>query len=114
MNSGCRGVFLEIASPLGPWDRHDVWPPRQDPCKGNLTERAALGRCDLRHRVQEWQISIEVFLLKPRMGMTKVRSGQIAWVLDGTREKAPSKRTIGDETDLQFPNMGQDPVFDIS
>ena len=39
MNSGCRGVFLEIASPLGPWDRHDVWPPRQDPCKGNLTER---------------------------------------------------------------------------
>ncbi len=63
---GSGNVLFEVADLLGAWDGDDVVALRQDPGKGELTRRAALGGRDRADLADELEVVVEGCPLEPR------------------------------------------------
>src|SRR6266849_678406 len=100
-------VLLEVLPPLRAGDGDDVVPLSQEPGEDELAGFHALLLGDLLDPMDEREVVLEVPVLEARMLTAPVIRGEVAEVLDPSRQEAAAEGRVGDEGDAELPTGGQ-------
>src|SRR5262245_15725750 len=107
-------VFLEVAPPLRPGNRHDVRPFVQQPSERDLTRGHARARRQLANGLRRLHIGVEVRALVARIVAPVVALGILLGALDGAGEEAAAERRERDEPDAELAQQRDDARLEIA
>src|SRR4051812_46741957 len=96
-------ILLQVAPLLGPGDRNDVLPLRQQPGEGQLCRSALLAPRNLLHSGDQVEIPLKVFSLKAGSIPAIVVLRQVVEVPEPSSQKSATQGRIGDEPNAEFP-----------
>src|SRR2546427_6833319 len=108
------GVLLEVASPLGAGDRHDVLALRQQPGEGELRRGTALLPRDRLHPRHQVEVPREVLPLEARVVAAPVVRGEVLEAVDLPGEEPAPERAVGHEADPELAARRQDLVLGVA